>query len=578
MFETDARGAAPTPVRPCAEPSIFRRGVLLLIALLGILTIPLGAYAVPSLPLHDAPIDSSTWVDHDAQPIDKPGERSENFYSHCVRTAVVDPVGHFFDVPDKVLWLAAHVGLYSKQRAANVNAFDEVANSTWFTNRNHVRAVALDSIRAGAYGEIRPAPPFTITGRKEGGTTFGFRVADANGKKWLFKLDPPGCPQLVSGADVVVSRLAYAAGYNISHDEAVSFRYADLKISDKLQAGTKNDAPFSNAELEAVLAQGAHGANDRYYAEASLFEPGENVGTIDTRGRRPDDPNDRFDPTQRRELRGLFVFDSWVGGWDEYDMQSLEMFQKTEGKRGYVEHSLLDFGSTLGASSVGAKPLPYGYEYAVDYGWFGLRAVTGGVIEEPWRRAHQRTGLPSAGNFDWARYDPPSFRTYLPYRPFRARTLDDDYWGAKLVAAFSDAQIAAAIQAAGYEDSLTSAFLQKALTARRDEVARYYFARVAPLDFFSVSDSLKFRDLAVDLRLVAPRAYEVRVVALAGTVATKGLRLAGTALALDEIGPQAETVRLTISIPSEPSAKPATVDLARRHGVWTVTRVRHAIG
>jgi hypothetical protein len=522
-------------------------------------------------------VDSSTWVDHDARPIDKPGVRDENFYSHCVRTAFVDPVGHFFDIPDKVLWLESHVGLHHKQTANNVNVFDEVANSSWFTNRNHVRAMPLDSVRAGAYGDIKPMPPFTISGRKEGGTTVGFRVTDANGRKWLFKLDPPGCPQLVSGADVVCGRLLYAAGYNVSHDEAVSFRYSDLLISPKLLAASKGDPPFSNAELEALLAQGAHGANDRYYAEASLFVPGDNVGTIDTRGRRKDDPNDLYDPSYRRELRGLFVLDSWLGSWDQYDLQSLEMFQKTDGERGYIQHDLLDFGSTLGASSVGAKPPSYGYEYAVDYGWIGIRAVTLGFLEEPWRRAHQETDIPSAGNFDYVRYDPPSFRTFLPYQPFRTRTPDDDYWGAKIVASFSDAQIAAAIQAAGYEDSVTAPFLQKALTARRDKIARFYFARTAPLDFFAVGDTgLTFRDLAVDLRLAEARSYDVRVKPLSGTVGQKEFRLPCPCLSLDALGPKAQAVRLTISIVGE-NARPAIVDLTQRDGVWAVTRVRHGV-
>src|SRR5262249_7194296 len=103
-------------------------------------------------------------------------------------------------------------------------------------------------------------------------------------------------------------------------------------------------------------------------------------------------------------------------------------------------------------------------------------------------------------------------RPLLPYQPFRERTQRDEYWGAKLVASFSDAQIAAAIDAAGYEDPRAQPFLLRTLIERRNKVMRYWFERVAPLDFFAIeAGELTFRDLAVDRGLEAPRAYEVRV-------------------------------------------------------------------
>ena len=52
----------------------------------------------------------------------------------------------------------------------------------------------------------------------------------------------------------------------------------------------------------------------------------------------------------------------------------------------------------------------------------------------------------------------------------------------------------------------------KSLIVRRDKIARYWFGRVAPLDFFSVQDGmLCFHDLAVDIGLVGARAYDVLV-------------------------------------------------------------------
>src|SRR5205823_902017 len=156
---------------------------------------------------------------------------------------------------------------------------------------------------------------------------------------------------------------------------------------------------------------------------------------------------------------------------------------------------------------------------------------------EPWRRAHQETDIPSVGNFEAAVYEPEDFRSLQPYQPFRERTPRDEYWGAKLVASFSDAQIAAAIAAVGYEDPRAPGVLLALLRARRDKVLRYWFARIVPLDFFRVDGGrLTFHDLAVDRGLSAARGYDVRLEARPGRVARERLEIDGGGLALDALG------------------------------------------
>ena len=533
------------------------------------------ANPTPGASFLPAPIDSATWIDHDGQPIERPAKRAVGFYGNVAREAVIEPISHAFDVPDKILWIISRFGVETKSQASNVNAYDEVPNSTWFTNRNHFRSMPLDSLRHGPFGAIRPAAPLTITAAKQGGTTSGFQIKDADGKKWLFKPDPPGHPQSVSGADVISSRILYAAGYNISHDEAVSFRREDLRIDPEFGRGAKGAKPFTDADLDSLLLQGAQGPDGRYFAEASLFLPGKPVGNIDSRIRRPDDSNDLYHHNRRRELRGLFVLDSWLGSWDETDLQSLDMFQETTKHKGHVVHNLLDVGSSLGAAKQGAKPLSYGYEYGIDYGWTALRLITLGFVQEPWRRARQETNIPSVGNFESQEYEPKSFRTLRPYPPFRDRTLRDDYWGAKLVASFSDAQIEAAIEAAGYEDPRAREFLLRTLIQRRDKVVRYWFGLVAPLDFFRVEGGeLRFHDLAVDRGLEAPRSYDVRVEALEGRVAGERIAATGTTVALAALGNAVTRVRLVFSLIGR-GAKPAVVELTQHDGNWAVSRVRH---
>jgi hypothetical protein len=211
-----------------------------------------------------------------------------------------------------------------------------------------------------------------------------------------------------------------------------------------------------------------------------------------------------------------------------------------------------------------------------DFAWIGRRIVTLGFVEEPWRRAHQETGIPSVGNYESAVYQPQDFRQLVPQPAFREMTDRDGYWGAKIVASFSDAQIAAAVDAAHYEDPRARDYLVQNLIVRRDKIARHWFGRVAPLDFFSIDDgSLRFHDLAVDVGLAAPRAYEVELETAGGRAPGHSrVHLSSTELSLIDIGNGASHLSLEISVAGN-RAKPAHVELARKGSEWIVTRVRH---
>ena len=184
--------------------------------------------------------------------------------------------------------------------------------------------------------------------------------------------------------------------------------------------------------------------------------------------------------------------------------------------------------------------------------------------------------MPSIGNYESSVYRPEDFKQLVPQPAFRDMTERDGYWGAKIVASFSDAQIAAAVEAAHYEDPRASDYLVRNLIVRRDKIARYWFDRVAPLDFFSVQDGvLRFSDLAVDIGLVGSRAYHVEVESKGGNrPGDRHVRLSSTELPLLTFGGSASRLSLEISVAGE-RAKPAHVELTRRGPQWIVTRVRH---
>jgi hypothetical protein len=516
-------------------------------------------------------VDTATWVDHDARPIPKPKEREINLYTYMFRQAIAEPISHAFDIPDKLLWLASPLGADRHRRDANANAFDEVPNSTWFTNRNHLKFIPPQVIRAGPFDGVLPAKPWKVTGLKKGGFNLGFQMKDAEGRRWIVKLDRAGTPQLGSGTATIASRLVWAAGFNISLNQATTFRREDLQFETKV-AKASDDPPVTEEQVQEILKRCAQSADGRYYASASLFLPGKPVGPMDLTGRRRDDPNDWFKHKNRRELRGLRVFYSWLNNWDVKDQQSLDMY----GKPGdYLTHYQLDVDGSLGAAAEGAKPLPYGFENRVDFGWTARRIVTLGFVREPWRKAHQETGIPSVGNFS-AQFEPNHWQPLAEVAPFRKMMDRDAYWGAKLVASFTDAQIAAAIDAVGYEDPRAPEYLLRTLVERRDRVARYWFGRVAPLDFFLVENGvLRFHDLALDRGYTAPRGYEVEIDSPdeRNARAPGHMRLSATEMTLTDRG--GSRLLLTLSV-SGSRARPVRVELTRKGSDWVVTRVRHA--
>jgi hypothetical protein len=539
----------------------------LVLALL--LAAPAAAEDRPKLP--PQAVDPTSPVDHDGQPTAMPEEREPSLQGHEFREAIVEPLSHAFDVPDRILDL---VGRGRREAAANVDAWDEVPNSTWFTNRNHVRAVPPAVVRlGGADSLVAPVPPYTIKARKTSGVNAGFRIKDARGKRWIVKLDKPGYPQLGSGADVVVARLFWAAGYNVPHDVVFAFTRDQLAIDDDLRKGDGKSPPFGDADLDSLLLRGDRRPDGRYFGQASMYLEGKPVGPIDMRSRREDDPNDRFRHSNRRELRGLYVLCSWVGSWDTKDQQSLDTFIEVEDSLGYVSHHLLDFGASLGGAAEGPRPPARGYEYTVDGKWTALRFLTLGFVHEPWRDIPQGAPIPSLGNFESAVYRPDDFRSLQPHAAFRERDDADDYWGAKLVASFSEAQIAAAIDAAGYEDPRVKPAMLRLLLERQHKVMVHFFDKVAPLDFFQVSaGELRFHDLAVDRGLIPPRAY---VVDIDGAGGDRRVALGATSLPLAGLAAGDRDIELRFRVAGS-TAEPVHVTLRNEGGSWKIARVRHA--
>ncbi|MDH4032264.1 MAG: hypothetical protein OEV80_00525 [candidate division Zixibacteria bacterium] len=259
------------------------------------------------------------WVDDDRRNIDEPEFREPDLSWTTIDRTVFDPGLELLDLERSARILTGH-----RKRAVNINSFDEVPNSSWFTNRHGFERMSTEQIRTGPARTAGPDTTgvWTVFRPKVGGQTPGFWIEDARGDQYIIKFDPHGFPQLGTGAAAVVSRYFHACGYNVAQETIVYWRPEMLRIKEgatiKNAAGKKR--PFLQEDLDEILAEVHHEPDGRIRSLASL-SLGNVKGPFSYSGRRKDDPNDWCRHEDRRELRGLYVIGSLVNHYDLKDQQ-----------------------------------------------------------------------------------------------------------------------------------------------------------------------------------------------------------------------------------------------------------------
>lgn len=405
----------------------------------------------------------------------------------------------------------------------NPDRFDEVVNSTWFTNRNASRPLSPDEVRRGPQTGSGPVAPLTVTSIKSEGVSPGFNVEDANGQRWIFKFDPPDYPELASGAEVVATNLFWAAGYFTPENYVHYFDPADLSLEDDpedplvvvfvedslpVTYSTNPEEDERDLTMEVftrhVLDLYPRDQTGRIRTLASKFLEGIPKGPFDYLGVRLDDPNDVIPHEHRRELRGLYPMAAWLNHTDVKAGNSLDMFivspRTPEGEDapqiGYLRHNLIDFGSALGSSAVRPHDARHGTEYQFDGRAILLRMITLGAYQRPWQGFDEGNPPTSIGYYSIDNYNPADWRSNMANPAILNRTVPDGYWGAKLVMSFSDDQLDAAVAAGQYSDPQAAAYLLRGLKARRDATGRFWFRQVSPLHRPRVENgALVFDDL-----------------------------------------------------------------------------------
>ena len=437
------------------------------------------------------------WEDDDRVPIAAP---PESFYSPYI-----------WDGMDQAVFrpLAKLFGLYDRQgEAENVNALDEVPNSSWYTNRLSRRLMTPTEIAQGACKDLDDdiPTPWTITGGKPDGSNPGFFIKDGDGVRYLLKTDGEMQHERPTGSDVVGASIYHAAGYFAPCNRVVTITREKLVLGPdaqvKLTSGFKEK--MTDKHVEQVLSKATDLGEGRFRASVSQFIEGRPISPWIYEGTRKDDPNDVIPHASRREVRGMYLLAAWTDHIDSRQENTLAAWIETgpEGA-GYVRHYMIDFGDTLGITfawdDLARRFGHSGYfdvpDMAVDY-------LTLGLLDRPWHHADFGQAGKELGYYDGRRFQPDKWKPGYPNPAFQRHTERDAAWMARIIARFKEAHIAALTQRGRWTQPIISSELTRILIERRRRILERYLSRLSPLTWPTVTEAdgtarVCMQDLAV---------------------------------------------------------------------------------
>jgi len=450
--------------------------------------------------------------------------------------------------------------------AVNVNALDEVPDSSWFENRLGKRVLSPAEIARGACPEHEldagaPDGTWLIDKGKDNGANPGFRINVPGLGKFMLKSDPSEEPDRATGATSIASRVYHAVGYYAPCDSVVYFRPSLLKLKPGLTV-TNNEGvtkAFDEAALKNLLAHASH-RDGLVRMVASQWLPGKPIGPYKYDGLRDDDPNDVIPHEDRRELRGARLVAAWLAHFDSREQNTMDVFLPVDpGKKkgpGYVRHYIIDLGDCFGSVWTDDRiSRRLNHAYALDVPYLAEDFVTLGAIERPWERARKGAMF---GYFSARDFDPELWRGEYPNPAFGRMTEGDGAWMARILARFDEGLVRAAVLVGKYEPE-HERYLAETLIARRMAILRRYLSRLSPIgEVQATPQGFCGIDLARLTEVVPNEAISFRARAYRGAehVPTRALRLVSEA-----------TPRGCVELPH--AALPASVaaDDARRYVV-----------
>jgi hypothetical protein len=447
----------------------------------------------PPAPLRPEPI---AWVD--TLPIEEPPAREANELGSLFEASVADEIFR----PARFRYAESN-----KKEATNITRFDDVVASAWFQHRNGRQRLSPDEIRRGATTTAGPdtSRTLTIIAGKTEGISPGFTVRDASGDRYIIKFDPKGNLRLASSADVVSSRLFYAAGYNVPEDFIIVFDSTRLQVGEGAEVSIDGrPVPLTLERVHQMLAETDPLPDGRYLALASKYVPGTPKGPFRLEGRWSEDPNDYYYHEYRRELRGLLAVAAWLNHVDMRFANTMDVWIEDPG---YIRHYLIDFAATLGSGTIRPHTPREGVEYNFDFWVVMARLFTLGFYTQGWENETAVVTYPEIGWMRASQFEPQAWKPNWPNKAFTLATLRDMYWGAKLVGSFTDEQIQAAVSAAGLPAAAADE-LARMIEVRRDKTVGYWYRQVTPIENVEVSSTARALTVTFDDYAIAAGVWD----------------------------------------------------------------------
>lgn len=493
------------------RPLLLQSGAIVLtrLALLGFATACTGQ-------AQRFPLEAPRWRDNDENHV---AHQPKDYYS-----------GMLADAADKSFFLPLARAPYLPlgNRAQNVNALDEVPNSSWFENRLGFFDLTPEEIARAACGTTPPLDPnekWEVIAAKPNGAYPGFFIR-AGEDRYLLKFDSPVQPGRATSADVIGSKLYWAVGYHTPCNEIVYFNRNTLTIA---KGATAEDAvghkhPITQKDIQMVLAKAYRTKSGLLRASASRFLPGRPLGPFRYEGQRSDDPNDHVPHQNRRELRANRILSAWLHHHDAREQNTLDVWLSGQGREknvDFIRHYMIDFGDCLG-SRWAFDPLSrrFGYSYFVSFDQAAVDLVTLGAYPRPWHDLTMNPHTEIFGTFNVKDFYPATWVTEYPNSAFSEIQYDDALWMARILARFSREQVGAAVQEAKLYNESAETYLLDTLMGRRDKILATYFTKYAPLDRFTLIrrdppdliQSLCFEDIAIasGVANAASTTYKIR--------------------------------------------------------------------
>ncbi len=445
------------------------------------------------------------WVDQDTRHLEEP---PRDYWS-----------GLAWDGADQLVFRPSQraLGLAVAPPAANVNAWDEVPNSSWFENRIGTRALSDEELAQGSCGDafLDSQGPWTVTAAKPNGANPGFIIRGPEGGGWLLKFDGLRQRERATTADVLGSRLYHAAGYHSPCNIIVFFDPVILEIDPDAETADHlgRDQPMTQADVDKVLAAAVVTEDGKHRASASKFLPGRPLGPWTYQGTRRDDPQDVVKHEDRRELRGANLMAAWTNHFDAREQNTLSIWAKEDG-RTFVKHYYLDFGDTLGSIwwwSPMSMSRRFGYSYYFDAGDIAVDYLTLGTLKRPWNQLETNEKAP-VGFFTDEPFDPTTWKPGYPNPSFLRMQPEDGAWMARIIARIDDHALQVMLDQGQMTSETEVVEIHRILASRRDAILEHYLQVRSPLADFRLDGSeLCFTDLAANTGVAEAGAYEARV-------------------------------------------------------------------